>query len=148
MKIIKSIDEVMDSMSLELQMIALENQFPYIFSKAKLFIDKGVLQFRELDFFGQPATEDPEMITLIELGCNQILNGNGFSFETPLMDIGVNGFYDLMEMFHFECESRKSKYGITFQEKKGVVDCITFIHVVDARKATLYNFCELSYSTE
>ena len=54
---------------------------------------------------------------------------------------GVTGFYQLMQMMHFQPTSRTTKRGIYLDEIRGTLDCISFRHAMDGRTATLYNFC-------
>jgi hypothetical protein len=62
---LKSLDEVMDTMSEEHQLQALDNQFPYLFTKAEVFLKVGPEVYRKEDFFGQPKTTDSEELEMI-----------------------------------------------------------------------------------
>ena len=86
------------------------------------------------------ATKDMESI---RYGCEQIIEGRGFDHKTPLQGLGVSGFYRLMELFHFQFESRKTKYSFEYEEEKGALDIMTFTHQMDDRKATLFHFCPM-----
>ena len=86
------------------------------------------------------ATKDMESI---RYGCEQIIEGRGFDHKTPLQGLGVSGFYRLMELFHFQFESRKTKYSFIYEEEKGALDIMTFTHQMDDRKATLFHFCPM-----
>ena len=86
------------------------------------------------------ATKDMESI---RYGCEQIIEGRGFDQKTPLQGLGVSGFYRLMELFHFQFESRKTKYSFIYEEEKGALDIMTFTHQMDDRKATLFHFCPM-----
>ena len=70
------------------------------------------------------------------------IEGKGLFSRNPFVNLDVAGFSSLMRLFHFEAVSRKTKHLIEFEEKKGALDCITFTHLVDNRKTTLFNFCE------
>ena len=138
---LKSLDEVMDAMSEEHQLQALDNQFPYLFTKAELFLKVGPEIYRKEDFFGQPKTTDSEELEMIKNGCIQLCHGKGLSAENPFTDLDVSGFNNLMRLFHFESESRKTRHGITINGQRGALDCITFKHAMDGRTATYFNFC-------
>ena len=138
---LKSLDEVMDAMSEEHQLQALDNQFPYLFTKAELFLKVGPEVYRKEDFFGQPKTTDSEELEMIKNGCIQLCHGKGLSAENPFTDLDVSGFNILMRLFHFESESRKTRHGITINGQRGALDGITFKHVIDNRIATYFNFC-------
>jgi hypothetical protein len=138
---LKSLDEVMDTMSEEHQLQALDNQFPYLFTKAEVFLKVGPEVYRKEDFFGQPKTTDSEELEMIKNGCFQLCHGKGLSAENPFTDLDVSGFNYLMRLFHFESESRKTRHGITINGQRGALDCITFKHVMDGRTATYFNFC-------
>lgn len=137
------LDLLFDSMSEEEQMFAIDNLLPYFFTKANLYLKKGPEKYRIDDYFNQPPTESTNNeLALLKLGCEQVLEGKGLFKNNPFVNLDVAGFNSLMRLFHFETESRKTKHKIEIEEKKGALDCITFIHLVDNRKTTLYNFCE------
>jgi hypothetical protein len=139
---IKSLDEIMDPMPEEAQLLLLDNQFPYLHTKAVLFLRIGAEKYRKNDFFKQPPADfDTEDIEILTNGCKQIMEGNGFTRETVFQDLNVGGFYALMRMFHFESISRETERGVVLDEQRGAIDKITFQHTMDGRKATLFNFC-------
>lgn len=137
----QSLDEVMDAMSESQQLHALEQQFPYLFTKAALFLEQGAETYRSTDFFHEPKTIDPEELTILAVGCSQLCMGKGLKESDPLTELGVTGFYQLMQMMHFQPTSRTTKRGIYIDEIRGTLDCISFRHAMDGRTSTLYNFC-------
>ncbi len=91
---------------------ALENRFPYIYSKAALFLKMKPEIYRKNDFFAQPPAEfDEEDIAILKHGCEQVLEGKGFKKREP-----VHGTWS--------------------------PDCITLRHMMDESEVTYYNFCE------
>ena len=140
----ETIEKVLSLMNSDDQEYCILNQFPYIFTKAELYLKIGPDKYRKEDFFQQPplnvAAKDMESI---RYGCEQIVEGRGFNFSTPLQGLGVSGFYRLMELFHFQFESRKTKYSFEYEEEKGALDIMTFTHQMDDRKATLFHFCPM-----
>lgn len=138
----EKLDALMDSLTNEEQETMLENQFPYIYSKANQFLQMGADTYRKGDFFKQPPEEmSQEDLDILQLACRQIAEGKGFDKNKPLTGLGVSGFYDVMQLFHFQSKSRETFYQFRLGEEKGALDCITFQHRVDGREATLYNFC-------
>jgi hypothetical protein len=71
-----------------------------------------------------------------------VLEGKGFKQENPFAGLGVGGFYALMRMFHFEPCGRKTLHLHKHDGKKGMLDCITFRHMVDENEVLYFNFCE------
>lgn len=137
----KSLDEVMDVMSESEQLHALDQQFPYLFTKAALFLEQGAVSYRTSDFFHEPKTTDPEELEVIANGCRQLCTGRGLRENAPFTELGVTGFYQLMRLLHFQPTSRKTQRGIYVDDVRGTLDCISFRHAMDGRTATLYNFC-------
>ncbi len=144
MKTIEKLEQLFSKMSEAEQEYCIQNQLPYILTKAELFLKIGADNYRKEDFFHEPsARADAEDLEAIRLGCEQIMEGRGFSDDKPLLNLGVSGFYRLMELFHFDYESRKTKYALHVDEQKGALDIITFTHRMDDRKTTLFNFCAM-----
>ena len=144
MKTMEKIENVLSLMNSDDQEYCILNQFPYIFTKAELYLKIGPDKYRKEDFFQQPPLNlDTVDMESIRYGCEQIIEGRGFNYTTPLQGLGVSGFYRLMELFHFQFESRKTKYSFKYEEEKGALDIMTFTHQMDDRKATLFHFCPM-----
>ncbi|MSP70276.1 MAG: hypothetical protein EXR20_08390 [Bacteroidetes bacterium] len=144
MKTMEKIENVLSLMNSDDQEYCILNQFPYIFTKAELYFKIGPDNYRKEDFFQQPPLNlDTVDMESIRYGCEQIIEGRGFDYKTPLQGLGVSGFYRLMELFHFQFESRKTKYSFKYEEEKGALDIMTFTHQMDDRKATLFHFCPM-----
>jgi hypothetical protein len=125
---------------------AQENRFPYIYSKAALFLKMKPEIYRKNDFFGQPPAEfDEEDIAILKHGCQQVLEGKGFKKENPFTGLDVFGFSALMRLFHFQQLSRKTFHTYEHEERTGILDCITFRHLVEDTEVVYYNFCELRF---
>ncbi len=139
------LDIVFDKMDEKTSELAIENRFPYIFSKAELFLRIGEEKYREGDFFKQPPENlTVEDIDILKDGCEQILIAKGLTEENPFQNLDVSGFNALMRMFHFESLQRSTKYKVVIDGKKGCIDKITFKHIVDNSEITYYNFCSFS----
>lgn len=137
----KSYLKHLDNWSEEVKNAAFKNRFSYIFEKASLFLKFGKEKYRKLDFFNEPnELLSDEQIELVIQGCKQVLDGRGFISEKPFENLGVTGFYALMRLFHFEPISRKSKI-IQLKDSNGVLDEITFKHIIEATEVTYFNYC-------
>ena len=135
-----SLDTLMDAWSDDLQLLALDAMFPYIYSKAANYLEIGPDLYRESDAFKQPKSQDPIILEDLKKGCIQIMEGKGFSNEAPFEEISVAASYALMEMFHFRFMSRKSSYFVFLADQKGVVDHMTFSHIIQKQMVTWHFF--------
>lgn len=134
-------DALFAPLTQEQQEDLLDNQFAYIFVKAYKYLETDPVSYREADYFKMPlATLTAQDLAIIKSGCEQIIEGKGFSENTPLINIGVSGFYNLMHLFHFRSLERKTKHGTVIGKNRGAMDCMVFKHAMDERKAKLYNF--------
>jgi hypothetical protein len=117
-----------------------ESRFSYIYFKALNYNEIGPLKYRSEDFFNQPSTNIRSELALIQNGVEQLLLGKGLCKGNPLTELNVSGFTLLMTLFHFESIKRSTTYRFFLNEQKGILDEITFQHVVDGTTITLYNF--------
>ena len=125
----------------DLKALALKNRLPYLHEKARMFVLVGEKKYRKMDFFNQPDEHlTAEEIDIIRQGCLQILEGKGLTEQQPLQNLGVWGFRALMEFFHFEPVERTSQ-SITLNESDGILDQITFKHLMEDSQITYFNFC-------
>ena len=124
-----------------LQLHALDQQLPYIATKAARYLEVGPEEYRNTDAFGQPATREADELAAIQRGCEQLIECKGLHAESPLVDVGVGGFYALMALFHFKMKDRTTAHGHVHDGQKGALDTITFEHAVSGMTATLINFC-------
>jgi len=135
-----SLDKLMDAWSDELQLLALDAMFPYIYTKAANYLEVGPVLYSESDAFEQPKSQDQQILDELKKGCLQIIEGKGFSKEAPIEKISVAASYALMEMFHFRFVSRKSSYGAFLGAKKGVIDHMNFEHLMQKQMVTWHFF--------
>ena len=117
-----------------------ESRFPYIYFKALNYIEIGPLKYSNEDFFHQPISTEASELALIQHGVEQLLLGKGLCKENPFTKLDVLGFSMLMGLFHFESIKRSTTYRFYLNEQKGILDEITFQHLVDGSKITLFNF--------
>jgi hypothetical protein len=135
-----SLDTLMDAWSDELQLLALDAMFPYIYTKAANYLEIGPVLYSESDAFEQPKSQDPQILEELKKGCLQIIEGKGFSQEAPIEKISVAASYALMAMFHFRFISRKPSYGTFLGAQKGVIDHMNFEHLMQKQMVTWYFF--------
>ena len=136
----EGLDTLMDAWSDELQLLALDAMFPYIYTKAANYLEIGPVLYSESDAFEQPKSQDPQILEELKKGCLQIIDGKGFSKEAPIEKISVAASYALMEMFHFRFVSRKSSYGAFLGAQKGIIDHMNFEHLMQKQMVTWHFF--------
>jgi hypothetical protein len=138
----EQLNAIMDEKSDAENEILLDNQFPYLFYKAFLYLKIGPEKYRKDDFFKQPLEgSTQEELDFLTTGCNQIIQGFGFFKNEPFTGLSVSAFYSLMRLFHFQYLNKTTKYNFNLNDQKGILDCIMFKHAIDGRTCTLYNFC-------
>ena len=135
-----SLDKLMDAWSDELQLLALDAMFPYIYTKAANYLEIGPVFYSESDAFEQPKSQDLQILEELKKGCLQIIDGKGFSKEAPIEKISVAASYALMEIFHFRFVSRKSSYGAFLGAQKGIIDHMNFEHLMQKQMVTWHFF--------
>lgn len=136
-----SFDAHFDALPEALQLHALDQQLPYIATKAARYLEVGPKEYRNTDAFGQPATTEADELAAIQGGCAQLIECKGLHAEAPLTDVGVGGFYALMALFHFKMKDRTTAHGHVHDGQKGALDTIMFEHAVSGMTATFLNFC-------
>lgn len=115
--------------------LCLENRFPYLYTKAYYFNRDGPESYASSDAFNLPDSSfSSEDIELLKLGCNQILEGRGFSSKNPFRNLGIRGCHKLFELFHFKFTNQQ-----VTKVSDGMLDNMTFKHVVDNKEITYYN---------
>lgn len=142
---LEMLDEVINNFSDEEKRLMDTNCFPYLFSKAWMYLKIGPEKYRKRDAFQQPPVDyDEEDFQILAEGCKQIINGVGMTEHKPFTNLDVLGFYGLFRLFHFDDVKRKTNHDFVYEGKKGVLDCITLEHVIDGRQVVYYNFCDYS----
>jgi hypothetical protein len=111
--------------------------FWYIHFKAFAFLRVGPEEYRSHDALQQPPANLPAArLHAIKRGCEQILQFRGLSADRPLEDLGVDGFYALLRLFHFTL-GQQAALGSGADDT--ILDQMTMRHLVDGRELTLYN---------
>ena len=138
-----ALNKVIDQFSDEENNLVDSSRFPYIFTKAWLYLELGPEKYREDDAFNQPPADFyEEDLQILANGCKQVLEGIGLTSEKPFTNLDVMGFNALFRLFHFQNVRRKCKHGFIYKDKRGALDCITFEHIMDGSEIVYYNFCE------
>jgi hypothetical protein len=115
--------------------LCFENRFPYLYTKAYYFIKDGAEAYASSDAFKLPDSSfNSEDLELLKLGCNQILEGRGFSSKNPFTNLGIRGCHKLFELFHFKFVNQT-----VTKVDDGMLDKMTFKHVIDKKQISYYN---------
>jgi len=110
--------------------------FGYIHFKAYKYLKIGPDAYSAQDALGMPPRGAlPSLLALVEQGCRQIVDWRGLSPERPLQGLGINGFYRMIEVFHFKLAEQSA----TFGDDGSVMDKMTIKHSVTGEQITLYN---------
>lgn len=140
--ILERLDLIWDSLSEEERKLYTDSRFPYIITKAHLYLRIGPDKYRNQDFFHMPDQEwNDDELELIADGCRQILEGRGFDAGKPLTGLGVEGFSKLFHLFHFEIIGRETSSPGTGK----FLDKMIFRHVMEGGEVTWYNLVEYDY---
>ena len=133
------LEALIDQFSNEDTNLCLENRFPYLYTKAYYFIKDGAEAYASSDAFKLPDSSfNSEDLELLKLGCNQILEGRGFSSKNPFKNLGIRGCHKLFELFHFEFVNQT-----VTKVDGGMLDKMTFKHVMDKKQISYYNLVSL-----
>jgi hypothetical protein len=117
--------------------------FHYIHFKAYLYLLLGPDAYREGDALGRPPAALPELrLDAIRLGCQQILAWSGLTPDRPLRDIGVDGFYALMRLFHFRSVMQAA---LDAGSAGHVLDRMDMQHIVSSDQLRLYNLVTMRH---
>ena len=79
--------------------------------------------------------QSPELINKVVDGFRQLIEGKGYSMECPLENIGIDGFYYLMDIFHYVVVSQ----GVVISESDYCLDEMIIQDVVTEERVILYN---------
>lgn len=108
----------------------------YIQAKATRYIEVGPDVYREGDYYHMPSADwPPELLGKVESGIRQIVTGHGLKKDDPLVDVGIDGFYALMGLLHFEV----SKQSAQFNGASVILDQMQMKHVMHGGEIVLYN---------
>ena len=110
--------------------------FGYIRAKAHTYLKTGPETYRKIDFFHLPPVDwSPELLETVRNGCEQLVRWRGVTPDAPLEDLGIEGFYCLLQLFHFEVDSQASMPG----KDRAILDRMQMRHVVTGEEVVLHN---------
>jgi len=110
--------------------------FGYIHFKAYSYLKRGQTAYQRQDAVGMPPENaHPSLLATIEQGCRQIVEWRGITPEKPLQDIGIDGFYQLIKLFHFKVAGQSALFG----DDGTIMDKMVIKHTVSGEELTLYN---------
>ena len=139
MSLLKDYNKLYDSFDELAKASAEKNRFIYIYTKAYMLLKQGPEIYRKEDFYKMPLNSwDSEITEGVMNGCKQIIEGKGLLETNPCKDLGINIFYYLFEVFHFEPISQKAKR-IKLGNKSHFIDIIEFEHCMDGSKISYHN---------
>jgi len=136
------ISQLYDNMDDATRALAEQNRFSYILGKAIQYLTVGPVIYRKNDFFNQPLSSiNEEELAFIKNGCQQLLQGKGFTIDNPFTGLEVGGFYRLFDLFHFEFHSRITHR--TMRNKMNVfIDEMKMQHIIDQSVVVYFNLIE------
>lgn len=109
----------------------------YIRAKAEKYLAIGPDAYRGDDFFHMPpASWEADLLAKVDAGFRQILSWRGITHEKPLVDLGIDGFYAMMAVVHFQVVWQSA---MPLSDRSGFLDCMHMRHRVHAAEITLYN---------
>ena len=116
--------------------IVVPKGFRYIHFKAFLYREVGAEEYRERDALRMhPPDWPPESLEAVESGCRQIYQWRGISAGCPIEDIGIDGFYRLISLFHFRVVGQR----LLDTDDGFNLDKMKIRHIVQGDELTLYN---------
>ena len=96
---------------------------------------KKVEKVPSSDAFNLPDSScNSEDLELLKLGCNQILEGRGFSSQNPFKNLGIRGCHKLFKLFHFKFVNQT-----VTKVEGGMLDKMIFKHIMDKKNVSYYN---------
>ena len=126
-------DSILDNKSLPADK---SPKFMYLVAKAKRYLELGPEAYRSADFFDMPSADwSAPVLAAIESGMEQICRFKGYSSDSPLEHIGVEGFYPLLATLHFELEHQAAH----FLDERTILDEMHMKHWMDGSRVVLYN---------
>lgn len=111
-------------------------KFGYIHFKSFSYLARGPEAYRAQDAMGMPPEgTPPSTLAVLDKGCRQILNWKGIQPDNPLTGLGIDGFYRLIDLFHFKVVQQSALH----QNNGAIVDKMQINHVMSGEEITLYN---------
>lgn len=132
-------EKLFNTLSDKEQELFIKYRYGYVYSKAKLFLEIGAVEYVKKDFFEMDISDlDDDDFEILNDGCKQILSGRGLSAEKPFENLDVSGFTKLFEIFHFNV----SRIETLRPDPMKFLDWMSVVHIIDDYKAEYYNLVE------
>jgi len=134
--------ELADQLSEDELDLMIEQNFPYIYTKAHQLLSLGPRAYAEKNYFhitldGFSADE----IEDLSFACQQIIEGRGFRKDFPIVT-SIKSFYKVFQLFHFKSSKIK-----THRLDSGFLDEMKLIHYVSEQESVFYNLVEKDFKT-
>ncbi len=111
--------------------------YVYMRTKAVQYLRVGPAIYRRQDYFHMPpGTWDQPILDLVAGGFRQIVEWRGLSEEDPFTGLGIDGFYAMMDVLHFELESQAL---VSMKPRGHILDQMVMRHRMDPSLIVLYN---------
>jgi hypothetical protein len=111
-------------------------KFGYIHFKSFSYLARGPEAYRAQDAMSMPPEgTSPSTLALLDKGCRQILDWKGIQPDNPLTGLGIDGFYRLIDLFHFKVVQQSALH----QNNGAIVDKMKISHVMSGEEITLFN---------
>jgi hypothetical protein len=125
-----------DLLPQELKELVVDYFYEYLRTKANIYLDLGPEKYRSDDFLNMPLKEwDSKTYDCIEAGSRQINNYGGLTPETAFTNLGIDGFYKLMAMFHY----RILKQSMKRTGNGEIIDKMIVQHSITGKEVILFN---------
>ena len=112
------------------------SEFAYLLAKAQRYLKIGPDRYRRADAFNLPSQNlSPKTLDLVTLGMRQICQFLGYHEDRPFKDLGVGGFYALLETLHFGVVRQSARMA----PDGSILDKMEMRHQVTNEEITLYN---------
>ena len=90
--------------------------------------------------WAMPECLSPELLQKVKDGCRQLLDDKGYSEENPLENIGIDGFYSLLDLFHFAVIEQR----VMVCDDGHYIDMVIAQNEISGANVILYNKVEKS----
>lgn len=128
-------DTVFESLSAEIQDLAVEQHFPYLVAKARRFLELGPDAYRAADFLHEPETRETEGLDRIRLACEQVSAWRGVTADSPLTGIGIEGIYEFAALMHLAPTMQSGRS----TPDGSILDRMEFEHSVTGATTVIWN---------
>jgi hypothetical protein len=90
--------------------------------------------------YAMPECLSAELLNKVKDGCRQLLDDKGYSEENPLENLGIDGFYSLLDLFHFAVIEQRA----IVSDDGYYIDMVITQNEISGVNVVLYNKVEKS----